>query len=151
MSQQTRKPEDYVVCTAAEGSCPLRDTCLRSKVHRETDYAVDTSNSILKVVNVWNPELKALTRECAMYSEAKTKNFARGFKHLFDNVPRGTYNEVLRQVQQAFTSERAYYYCKNGTYLTSPDEQQRIAAIFRKYGITDAPQYDSFEEVCDWS
>lgn len=151
MSQLIEKPETYVVCTATEGSCPLSETCLRSKVHRETDYTSASDNRQLTVVNLWNSAFKPMTAECEMYRKAETKRFARGFSHLFDNVPKGIYGEVQMQVQQAFTSRRVYFYCKNGTQLTSPEEQQRIEKIFKQYGIAEAPQYDGYVDVYDWA
>lgn len=151
MSQQTRKPENYVVCVATEGSCPLRESCLRNKLHRETVYTKENSRQQLTVVNLWYAALKPLTRECEMYRKAEPIRFARGFKHLYDKVPKGIFKEVQMQVKRLFSCERAYYYCKSGTYLTSPEEQQKIALIFERYDIPESPQYDAFEDCYDWS
>lgn len=150
MSQQITMPKDYVVCTATEGSCPIREKCLRSKVHRETDYTSPRYNRSLSVVNLWNSAVKPLTNECEMYRATDTRSFARGFKHLFDKVAKGVYGDVQRQVLNVFTSERTYYYCKNGTYLTSPEEQRKIAEIFKRHGLPQ-PTYDKYVETFDWS
>lgn len=151
MSQLTRMPKGYVVCTAAEGSCPLRERCLRSKVLRETDYTSERANLALLVVNLWNKALNPQTDKCAMYREAVPRRFAKGFKHLFDDVPKGIYVALQAQVANIFTSERTYFYCKKGTYLTSPEEQHRIAQIFKRNGLTESPRFDAFVDTYDWS
>lgn len=151
MSQKTKMPETYEVCIAEEGGCPLRDTCLRSKIFRETDYTAKRGNRKLAVVNLWNPELQPLTESCESYRKAETQRFAQGFSHLYDNVPKGDYATVQQLVQRLFSSKRHYYYCKNGTYLTSPKEQEKIARIFEKRGVEGEPQYDALVDVYDWS
>lgn len=143
-------PPSYVACVATLGSCPLQDSCLRSKVLHDTDYAARNGGTCLTVVNLWNTALNPQTEQCTMYRKAEIKRFARGFKHLFDNVPKGIYPEVRARVKKVFRSEREYYYCKNGTYLTSEEEQARIAQIFRDHGLTD-PHYDALTDVYDWS
>jgi len=149
MSQTIEMPPTYIRCTAAEGSCPLRETCLRSKVHREAAYSGNYYGLI--VVNLWNADIKPQTADCQAYRKAETLRFARGFSRLFDPVPKGVYATVQRQVQQVFSNRLYYFQCKKGTRLTSPEEQERIAQIFQKNGIAAAPQYDKMVEVYDYS
>lgn len=151
MSQWINKPDAYVVCTAAEGNCPLRETCLRSKAFRETDHTSATGNRQLTVVNLWNSSVKPQTEDCAMYREARLRPFARGFRHLFDAVPRGIYQTVQQQVQHIFGNRRYYFFCKKGQRLTSPEEQAAIARVFEKNGLTAAPKYDEIVNAYDFS
>jgi len=142
-------PPTYIRCTAEEGSCPLRETCLRSKVHREATYSGKYYG--LTVVNLWNADIKPMTEQCQAYRKAETLRFARGFSRLFDPVPKGVYATVQAQVQQVFSNRLYYFQCKKGTRLTSPEEQERIARIFQKNGISATPQYDKMVEVYDYS
>jgi len=142
-------PPTYVRCTAEKGSCPLRETCLRSKVHREAEYSGGYDK--LTVVNLWNADAKPLTEECRSYRKAETRQFARGFTRLFDPVPKGVYAAVRMAVESVFSCRRTYYYCRRGDQLTSPEEQQKIARIFEKYGVAQAPQYDEMVDVFDWN
>lgn len=151
MSQQTGMPANYVRCTAAEGSCPLRETCLRSKVHREANYDSEGEYYGLTVVNLWKESIKPLTTECKAYRKAEPKQFAQGFTRLFDAVPKGVYSTVQSQVEHVFSNRLYYFQCKKGTRLTSPEEQRRIARIFEKNGVTAAPEYDKMVEVYDYS
>lgn len=151
MSQAINIPEGYVVCTATEGSCPLRATCLRSKTFREADYTSARYNRQLTVVNLWNAAMKPQTSECEMYREAVAQWFAQGFRHIFDDVPKGVYAEVQAGVEHVFTNRRYYFFCKKGERLTSPAEQEAIARVFKKYGIQTAPQYDKMVETYDYS
>jgi len=151
MSQLLEMPPGYVRCVAAEGECPLRETCLRSKVHREADYTGGGEWYAVGVVNLWKASVRPLTAECKAYRKAEARQFARGFGRLFDPVPKGVYAEVQRQVEQVFGNRRYYFQCKKGARLTSPEEQERIARIFEKYGVGEAPQYDKMVEVYDYS
>lgn len=140
-----------MVCTATEGSCPLWETCLRSKTLRETDYTSARAGRMLPVVNLWNSALKPLTAECEMYREAVAQRFAKGFQNLLGTVPKGIYGEVQERLMRVFTSKRVYYYCRNGTYLTSPEEQQQIKRILEKHGVAATTEFDEYVEVYDWS
>lgn len=151
MSQTIEMPPGYVRCVAEEGKCPLRETCLRSKVHREADYESGSAYYGLHVVNLWKTDIKPMTSECKAYRKAEAKLFAQGFSRLFDPVPKGVYAAVQSAVEHTFTNRLYYFQCKKGTRLTSPEEQQKIAKIFQRYGITAAPQYDKMVEVYDYS
>lgn len=148
MIRSAEIPATYTCCITPEGACPLRERCLRSLVHREQMYSEKASR--LEVVNLWNEELHPNTEKCKLFREARKKVFARGFAHLFDEVPKKKYPTVKAHVQAVFGCERSYYYCKNGTWLISPDEQARIAAIFRKAEVGEVPPYDRMEESYDW-
>lgn len=150
MSQALEKPASFVRCTVAEGGCPLRDTCLRSLTHHETVYAQEADEWVATVVNLWNPAVKSCTAECQAYRSTEKVKCARGFRHLFDRVPKGCYARVRAEVEHVFTNRRFFFFCQKGERLTSPDEQKCIANIFKKYGIEEAPQYDEFVETYNW-
>lgn len=150
MSQTIEMPQGFIRCTAEEGSCPLRESCLRSKVHREAGYNSEKEHRALWVVNLWNAALKPLTEECKAYRKAETQQFAQGFSRLFDPVPKGVYAAVRSQVEHVFSNRLYYFQCKKGERLTSPEEQAKIARIFEKNGIAAAPQYDKVVEVYMW-
>lgn len=150
MSQPITLPPTFIRCTAEEGTCPLRETCLRSTVHRETIYS-GKDNTFLRTVNLWNKDIQPFTENCEAYLKAELKNFAQGFKHLFDCVPKAKYAIIQNEVQKVFGNRRTYFYCKKGEQLVSPEEQQRIAQIFKNQGIEEEPQYDNFVEVYAWN
>lgn len=150
MSQTIEMPQGYLRCTAAEGSCPLRDNCLRSKVHREAEYNSENENCGLWVVNLWNAAIKPLSKECKAYRKAETRRYAQGFSHLFDPVPKGVYGTIRSQVEHVFTNRLYFFQCKKGERLTSPEEQQRIAQIFQRNGVSTSPQYDKIVDVYAW-
>jgi len=143
-------PQGFMRCTAAEGSCPLRESCLRSKVHREANYHSENEDRGLWVVNLWNAAIKPLSEECKAYRKAEAQQFAQGFSRLFDPVPKGVYDTVRSQVEHVFSNRLYYFQCKKGERLTSPEEQERIARIFQKNGVSTAPQYDKMVEVYAW-
>lgn len=151
MSQTIQMPSNYMRCVAEEGKCPLRETCLRSMVHREADYKLSTGYYGLLVVNLWQENIKPLTNECRAYRKAEARQFTRGFTHIFDLVPKGVYATVQKQVEHVFSNRLYYFQCKKGTRLTSPEEQEAIAHIFQKNGITSTPRFDEMVEVYDYS
>lgn len=151
MSQTIKMPPNYLRCVAEEGKCPMRETCLRSKVHREADYTQLGENYRLQVVNLWNAGIKPQTEECKAYRKAELKQFAQGFCRLFDAVPKGIYATVQTQIEQVFSNRLFYFRCKKGSRLTSPKEQQEIANIFEQNGIKTAPVYDKIVEEYDYT
>ena len=50
---------------------------------------------------------------------------------------------------QVFSCERIFYYAQKGEYLTSPEEQKRINAIFSKAGLP-APSFDEYVTQPNW-
>lgn len=151
MSQRLERPTGYVVCTVAEGGCPLSETCLRNKIHREHKVATPAKCRSLRVVNLWNEALHTGTNACVMYRATTQRRFARGFTSLFNAVPQGEYEQMKAEVEQVFSSRRMFYYCRKGERLTSPEEQQRIANIFQKHGFSTAPRFDDYVIAYDWN
>lgn len=143
-------PQSYIRCVAEEGKCPLRETCLRSVAHREADHSEETMFGVT-VVNLWNDSLHTLTTECKAYRKANIRTFARGFTQLFHNVPSGIYATVRQQVVGVFSNRQFFFLSQKGKRLTSPSEQEKIAEIFKRNGISAPPQYDEFVELYDWS
>jgi hypothetical protein len=149
MPQQLSMPVSYVSCTAAEGQCPLREHCLRSKVYRESTEGVFFS-PVITVVNFKSPQNRALTNECKLYRTDQPKRFARGMKHIFDLVPKMQYKAVQQAVQNCFGCRRTYFYCKKGEQLISPGEQTAIANVFQRHRIDTPPHFDDYVECLDW-
>lgn len=114
MSQSLEMPASFVPCPVAEGGCPLRDTCLRSLAHRGADDAQTADEWVTTVVNLWNPAVKSCTTECQAYRSAEKVKCARGFRHLFDRVPKGCYASVRAEVEHVFTNRRFFFLLPEG-------------------------------------
>ncbi len=50
----------------------------------------------------------------------------------------------------SFTCERYFYYSRKGNRLISPEEQRRIAHVFRSTGLGMTPKFDDYEYVIEW-
>lgn len=151
MSSYSNAPFFFSVCTVREGECPLRETCLRSRVFVET--RMNTSDKVLNLcmVNHFNPQSDTCTQQCQMYCPDQKKRMAKGMVHLYDNVPKRLYSSLRSAVMCVFNNRTFYYESRKGKRLISEEEQRRIQLVFQRYGISEPPQFDSYVDDYDWS
>lgn len=141
-------PKDYVLCPATDAACPRAATCLRAHAWRtlaagrEKGWTFVRSLSPALAINPPSP--------CPHYRNSTPVRLARGMSHLFDDVPRRLALSVRRQVVLCFSSERYFYYCRGGKRLITPEEQQAVAAVFKRAGLSFPPKFDSYEEGYNW-
>ena len=69
---------------------------------------------------------------------------------LFDGVPTKLLFTVRHRVMGCFSCERYYYHCRKGERPISPEEQQRIARVFKAVGIGTKPKFDHYEYAVAW-
>ena len=54
------------------------------------------------------------------------------------------------RVVGCFSCERYFYLSRSGKRLITPEEQRRIAAVFRDMGLAVAPRFDGYEQALVW-
>ena len=82
------------------------------------------------------------------FIDEKPVLFARGMKHLLDQVPLADATVIKRQMM-AYFGKTIYYRCCNKERLIKPKEQEYIQGLFRRRGITEMPQFDEYVEYYD--
>lgn len=66
----------------------------------------------------------------------------RGMSNIYDSVSTSVASAIKKELTEHFGTG-LYYRMKNGEKEITAEQQDFIAATFRKYGVNDAPVYDS--------
>ena len=144
-------PDGYEYCFAGNGKCPKASSCLRAIAAQLLSESEGPQPQSVRAVNpflcrqlVRGPPLVPVT------APASSCHYARGMTHLFDEVPTKLLFTVRHRVMGCFSCERYYYHCRKGERPISPEEQQRIARVFKAVGISTKPKFDRYEYAVAW-
>lgn len=127
-------PKGYMVCFTA--ACPLRDECLRFQA------AQVMPESIEKGFCVYPTACK--DGQCRYFEEARVIQAARGFGDIFHDVRRSDYAPMLAELRGYLGTGGTYYRYKNGRRLLSPEQQEWIRGLFRRYGYSDDVRFNGY-------
>lgn len=86
---------------------------------------------------------------CKHFKQIRKIRAAYGFKTLFEDVKRKDDTPLRDQLKAFLGSHGSYYRYHNGTKLLTPEQQDRILAIFRRWGYTENLRFDHYKEVYD--
>lgn len=143
-------PKNYLYCFATDEQCPQCKECLRSRVAK---FPLKLRKGAKPVTFTVDPRYIASLQgksACTLFRSAAPRLFARGMSRLYDEVPGKLTNELRWRVQNCFSCRSFYFSSRKGDRLISPDEQQKIAAVFQQLCPNIQPVYDSFEEAFEW-
>lgn len=127
-------PYNWALCFQNE--CPLRDTCLRFAVGQLMPDSVTHHETVL-------PTARKDDR-CCHYVEAKPVRMARGMMGLLPDVPYEVGVALRKHLYTIFGSSSQYYRYREGRWLISPRQQERVAALFRQFGLKGEPHFDAY-------
>ena len=135
--QYETMPEHYLLCFNDE--CSLADKCL----HRLAARSGRQRDNVAWAVN---PACHS-GKTCPYYKENKVVTMAYGMKHSFHEV-KADHIASLRKTLVSHFGNGSYYLRRNGLRPITPEEQQYIGSVFRKYGYE--VKYDRTEEETQW-
>ena len=125
-------PHEWAICF--QDDCPLAKSCLRHAV------AMLAPADLTRHVTVLPAARK--DGQCSLFATAEPVRIARGMKRLIPRI----YSEKVTAIRQGlygiFGSKSSYYRYRDGDYVITPEQQARIAALFRKHGVEAEPVYD---------
>lgn len=125
-------PHDWAICY--QHDCPLAGECLR---HHAAVVAPDNLRYHNTVLHA------ARTDEgCTLFAEDKPVRIARGMTAMFPTEKPWLDAQLRAELQCLFGSRAQYYRYREGRFPISPEQQQRVADIFRTHGIEREPRYD---------
>lgn len=134
-------PRGFVHCFNER--CPKADACLRH-------LAAQRCTAEIPFVTVVNPmRVLAADARCPHFKTVEKIRVAWGIKSLFDKLPHKVATGVRSQVISYF-GKTQYYRIYRKERIISPEGQRNISLIFSRYGIAEAPEYDSYSEVYRW-
>jgi hypothetical protein len=143
-------PDGYEYCLAGKDKCPKASSCLRAIAAQLLSESEETQPKSLRVVNPFYVDRLSDLSTCERYRSNEPLHYARGMSRLFDEIPLKLASAVRSRVMGCFSCERYYYHCRKGERLITPEEQQRIAGVFRAAGIGTKPKFDSYEYRLAW-
>lgn len=143
-------PSGYAHCFAGKDSCPKTSSCLRAIAAKLVTESRETQSQTLNMVN--DLYLKQLTdlASCPLYRSCEPLRYAKGMIRLFDELPVKDAASVRQRVIGCFSCERYFYHSRKGDRLITPDEQRRIAQVFRATGLGLTPKFDGYEYAVNW-
>lgn len=126
------KANHYVLCYFEP--CEQKHHCLR---WLEGQYA-PTTDKTLTCVNVMNKDVRE--GRCPMFRPDEKVVMMRGFKHLFDDMPRRIATAIRIELD-AIYGHTTYYKYRKGKLPISP-KMQRIAKVCQQHGWMELPVFD---------
>lgn len=135
--QYEMMPEHYMLCF--NDDCPLADDCL----HR---LAARSGHRKDEVVTAANP-LRCNGESCRFYKQNKISTMAYGMVDSFHEVKADDI-VLLRNTLIEHFGRGSYYLRRNGMRAITPEEQEYISNVFRKFGYEVT--FDKTKEETQW-
>ena len=117
--------------------CPRADKCIRHLVYELLGDQKTCGSTVM-------PSSLKENGECNMYSEAVMKKYAKGAKHIYDEVRVKHYDTIKAGVRRILGGRTTYYRCINGTKLISEEQQKLIVSLFQRYGYDTDKLFDEY-------
>ena len=130
-------PQHYLLCFNDE--CQLADKCL----HRLAEKSRRQTDNLVWAVN----PAKFGGENCKYYQENKRVPVAYGMVDSFHDVKADDIAS-LRNALISHFGRGSYYLRRNGKCPITPEEQQYISNLFRRFGYE--VKFDRIEEETDW-
>lgn len=134
-------PFNYIHCLHPD--CLQSERCLR---HLTAQHVPQELTSIMAIPPSNYPQQ---TQHCPYYMSIEKKRYAWGISVLFDNVPYKKAVLLKRMIHDIYP-KTTYYRILHEERPLSPAEQDRIANLFTRHGITEAPVFDRYTDEYEW-
>ena len=125
-------------------NCPQKETCLRHQAFQQTPKGVDRWPCILPTV--------LEEAACSYFQESVTMRMARGFTKLYQQLTSLDARHNIRlALTNHFGSKGTYYRYRDGERQLTPEQQEAVARIFRRYGFQGEITFDEYTEEPDFT
>lgn len=129
-------PRRWAVCFQNE--CPMKEECLR---WRAGQVAPERVQALMCVT----PNTRRGDK-CPRLVPARPVRLAWGMTRLFKRVPWYMVQALREEIIPIFGSRRQFYRYRLGRWVISPKKQEQVAAVFRRFGFEEEPQFDVTKE-----
>lgn len=134
-------PPTYSRCFLAD--CPLAETCLRHQAGLCLNADISQGFSVF-------PNARTETG-CKHFQPIRLIRAAWGFDAIFAEVKSKDETILRNQIKDYLGDHSAYYRYHNGKRKLTPQQQEWIINLFRKYGYQDPLEFDHYTEIYDFS
>lgn len=134
-------PRGYMLCFNA--TCPKCEQCLRyisglyvpaTKTHGTCVYPTALQNG-----------------ECRYYKQIRVIQAAQGFDDLFSDVRRSDYASMQAELKGYLGTGGTFSRYKLGLRILTPEQQEWIRNLFRRYGYSDDVKFTHMFTTYDFS
>lgn len=142
-------PYNYTHCIATKQQCKRAEQCLRAlamKLERR-----ENDNEFIEIVDPRYMQTRTETQPCQWFVEAKPKRFAKGMRHIYDEVPAKKLKIMREEVQYCFPSRSFYFKARRGDKLISENQQAEIAEVFKAICPDLEPNFDELIDSFEWN
>lgn len=139
-SNQVIYPSKYVMCF--NSTCPKAEECTHhlATLHIRKDdvsgFAVYPTMQNKKV--------------CPYYKKIRTIRAAWGFNNIFKDAKQRDAPTLRATVKAYLGGNTQYYRYHHGELQLTPEQQNWIVNLFKKYGYTDGLDFDNYVDTIDW-
>ncbi len=133
-------PYEYAACQHTE--CPMSDNCLRQVAYKE----LLTTSDHFRIVN---PTQCCKDESCRYFRSKVPVRYARGFKAMQKRMYPDQYKLFSRTLIRRF-SRSTYFERRRGTRAMPPEEQALVLHTLHMVGVTEAIDFDNYEEGFNW-
>ena len=129
-------PHGWALCYL--GECKRKEECMRYQMGMLAPEDLTRTTCILPTV------LKQ--KVCPHFHPIKKVRMAAGFQKMFDEL-KTKHQAVIRMKLNSYLGHGGTYYrYRNGDNLLTPEQQEWIKKLLRRYGYTEDDIFDSYRE-----
>lgn len=130
-------PSSWAFCF--NENCERKDSCMRQLTTRLIPDNKKTANVVLPSHYCNNA--------CEYYHEKRIVTVAWGFELLFTDVKAKDIAVIRKELFSLLDSRTSYYRYAKGERFLTPEQQEEVLSVFRRYGYTTNLQFDHYKEA----
>lgn len=132
-------PPSWAFCFV--DNCPKAPDCIRHISSRVIPSGVTTGIAVYPTA--------ASGDNCPHFKQTRKIHAAWGFDTLFDEVKQKDTTALRNALKHYLGGHGTYYRYHNGEKLLSPEQQEWIINLFKKYGYAANLQFDHYRDAYD--
>ncbi len=134
-------PKSWYNCF--NSACPKAGECMHFMTGKNVPADVTLGNAIYPNA--------CKNGECRFFKQIRMMRGAYGFNTMLNDLKRKD-EELLRgMITDYLGSNTTYYKFNRGEKLLTPEQQEWILALFRKYGYTGEKEFEGYRYIYDFS
>lgn len=134
-------PASYARCF--QNDCPKADSCAHFLAGKYTPEETTIGPAVYPTARKGDT--------CVRFKQTRVIHAAYGFKPLFAEVKKKDDGILRSRIMKYLGGNGTYYRYNSGERLLTPEQQEWIIALFRKYGYTEELRFDAYRDIIDFS
>lgn len=134
-------PPSYIRCFWKE--CPKRETCARFFAGQYIPDGWTSGPAVYPTAGLGDA--------CVHYKQKRIIRAAYGFNALFAEVKQKDSASLRLRIKKFLGGNTTYYRYHHGERMLTPEQQEWIIHLFRRYGYTEELHFDAYRELYDFT